>query len=129
MIVCSERAPALTDWPIQQITQTVEPNEAQQAALNDLKDGTAKALDLLQSACPDELPSTPTGRLAAMRQRIETMLQALGLVQPPLQRFYGSLSDEQKARFNAIAPEAQPTHAPSVATRLPISRRSAAGRS
>jgi LTXXQ motif family protein len=108
-VVCSERAPALTDWPIQQITQTINPNEAQQAALNELKDGTAKAVDLLQSACPDELPSTPTGRLAAMRQRIETMLQALGLVQPPLQRLYGSLSDEQKARFNAIAPDAQPT--------------------
>jgi hypothetical protein len=105
--VCSARVPALMNWPIQQIAVTVQPDQAQQAALDDLKDATAKALDALQSACPNELPNTPPGRLAAMRKRIETMLQALTLMQPPLQRFYDSLSDEQKARFNSINPKSQ----------------------
>jgi hypothetical protein len=36
------------------------------------------------------------------------MLQALTLMQPPLQRFYDSLTDEQKARLNAINSEPQP---------------------
>jgi hypothetical protein len=106
--VCSTRLPALMNWPIQQIADTVQPNQGQQAALNDLKDATAKALEALQSACPNEVPNTPPGRLAAMRARIETMLQALTLMQPPLQRFYDSLTDEQKARLNAINPEPQP---------------------
>ena len=106
-VVCSAKASALTDWPIQQITELVQPDEAQQAALNDLKDATAKAVDTLQSACPDDLPSTPTGRLAAMDKRIGTMLLALSIMQPSMQRFYDSLSDEQKARFNTVNTEAQ----------------------
>jgi hypothetical protein len=104
-VVCNAQAPALTDWPIQQITETVKPDQTQQSALNDLKDATARAVNVLQSACPDELPSTPTGRLEAVRQRIGTMLMALSIVQPPLERFYDSLDDEQKARFNLMAPE------------------------
>jgi hypothetical protein len=106
--VCREQVPALTGWPIQEIAQTVQPDESQQAALNDLKDAAGKALDVLQSACPNDLPSTPTGRLAAMRKRIEVMSQALGIVKPALEHFYDSLSDEQKARFNPIAPAARP---------------------
>jgi hypothetical protein len=43
---------------------------------------------------------TPTGRLAAMEQRIEAMLQALATVRPALSKFYAVLNDEQKARFN-----------------------------
>jgi hypothetical protein len=32
------------------------------------------------------------------------MLRAVDTVQPALQNFYGSLSDEQKERFNRLAP-------------------------
>jgi hypothetical protein len=106
-VVCSAKSTALTDWPIQQIAELVQPDQAQQSALNDLKDATANAMNALQSACPDDLPSTPTGRLAAMDKRIGTMLLALSIVQPPLQRFYDSLSDEQKARFNTVNTDAQ----------------------
>jgi hypothetical protein len=74
----------------------------QSAALDELKSATAKAVQIMQSACPTELPSTPTGRLAAMRQRIEAMLQAVQVVRPALDSFYQSLSDEQKERFNAL---------------------------
>lgn len=100
------QAPALTDWPIQQIAQTAQPDQTQQSALNDLKDATAKAVNVLQLGCPEQLPSTPTGRLEVMRQRIETMLQALSIIQPPpLQRFYESLNDEQKTRFDLMTPQ------------------------
>ena len=106
-VVCNQQAPALTDWPIEQIAQTVQPTEAQQSVLNDLKDATGKAVTALQAGCPDDLPSTPTGRLAAMHKRIATMLLALSIVQPPLQQFYDSLTDEQKARFNAVSADDQ----------------------
>jgi hypothetical protein len=108
-VVCGQQAPALTNWPIQQIAQTVQPNEVQQSVLNDLKDATGKAVTALQTACPDDLPSTPPGRLAAMHKRIATMLMALSIVQPPLQQFYDSLTDEQKARFNVVEPDIQTT--------------------
>jgi len=105
--VCSEQAPTLTQWPIERIADAVRPNETQRAALDELQAAAARAIDLLRSACPTELPSTPTGRLAAMRQRIETMLQAVQIVAPALEKFYASLSDEQKARFDALNPDEQ----------------------
>jgi hypothetical protein len=106
--VCSGQGPGLTDWPIDRITETVQPNEAQRAALAGLKDATGQAIEFLRSACPTELPSTPTGRLAAMRQRIEAMLKAVQIVRPALEKFYGSLDEEQKARFDALDSEQKP---------------------
>jgi len=70
--ICAEQSSELTDWPIEQIKQLVAPDAAQSAALAELQAATAEAVELLRSACPIELPSTPTGRIAAMRQRLET---------------------------------------------------------
>jgi len=39
-----------------------------------------------------------------MEQRLAAMLRAVDLVQPALARFYGSLNDEQKERFNRLSP-------------------------
>jgi len=103
--LCSGQTAGLTDWPIERIAQTVEPNDAQGAVLDELKDATAQALDILKAACPTALPSTPTGRIAAMRQRLEAMLQAVRTVRPVVEKFYQSLNDEQKARFNALSPD------------------------
>src|SRR5262245_41593736 len=63
---------------------------------------------MLKAGCPKDLPSIPTGRLAAMESRLQVMLAAVQTVRPALERFYQSLSDEQKARFNAIAPADDP---------------------
>jgi LTXXQ motif family protein len=106
--ICSGEASGLTDWPIERIAQQVGPTDAQRSLLDQLKDATAQAVNLMKSACPTDLPSTPTGRLAAMRQRIEPMLQAVQLVRPALDKFYGSLSDEQKERFIALEAEGTP---------------------
>jgi hypothetical protein len=106
--ICSGQASGLTDWPIERIAQQVGPTDQQRSLLDQLKDATAQAVNLLQSTCPTDLPSTPTGRLAAMRQRIEPMLQAVQLVRPALDKFYQSLSDEQKERFIALEAEGAP---------------------
>jgi histone H3/H4 len=103
--LCSGQTAGLTDWPIERIAQTVEPNDAQRAILDELKDATAKALDILKAACPTALPSTPTGRIEAMRQRLDAMLAAVRTVRPVVEKFYQSLNDEQKARFNALSPD------------------------
>jgi hypothetical protein len=105
--LCTGRTAGLTEWPIERIAQAVEPDDAQRATLDELKDATANALDVLKAACPSELPSTPVGRLAAMRARLEAMLQAVRIVRPALEHFYQSLNDEQKARFNALGDEDQ----------------------
>jgi hypothetical protein len=102
--VCSNQAPELTDWPIERISEVVQPTDAQRPALNELRAASAKAIEVLQSGCPKDLPSIPTGRLAAMESRLQVMLAVVQTVRPALERFYQSLSDEQKARFNAVAP-------------------------
>lgn len=101
--VCAEQAPQLIDLPIQRIERTVQPDDNQRADLNDLKDAIAKAVKLLQSNCPTDVPTTPVGRLDAMHHRLDVMLQAVQTVRPALEKFYDDLNDEQKARFNAIA--------------------------
>jgi hypothetical protein len=100
--ICSGDAHGLTDFPIDQIARQVAPTQDQQALLDDLKAATDQAVQVLQAACPNDLPATPTGRLAAMRVRVQAMRNALQTVRPALDKFYGSLSDEQKERFNAL---------------------------
>jgi LTXXQ motif family protein len=100
--ICSGDARGLADFPIEQIARQVQPTPDQQKLLDDLKAATANAVQTMQSACPNDLPATPTGRLAAMRVRVQAMLQAVQTVRPALDAFYASLSDEQKERFNAL---------------------------
>jgi hypothetical protein len=102
--VCANQTSELANWPIERISEVVQPTDAQRVALDEFKLETAKAIELIKGACPNDLPSIPTGRLAAMQTRLEAMLTAVRTVHPALERFYQSLSDEQKARFNAIAP-------------------------
>jgi hypothetical protein len=102
--VCGTPASELADWPIGRIAETVQPTDAQRLGLEALNDAGAKAVAMLQDACPTDLPSIPTGRLAAMERRLEVMLAAVKIVRPALSSFYQSLTDEQKARFNAVVP-------------------------
>ena len=47
---------------------------------------------------------TPPARLEAVGKRLDTMLQAVKTVRAALDDFYGKLTDEQKAQFEAIGP-------------------------
>src|ERR1700692_3724240 len=99
----------MTDWPIERIAQQVGPTDAQRTLLDQLKDATANAVNLLKSACPTDLPSTPTGRLAAMRQRIASMLPAGQIVHPALDK----PSPQAAALLNEnCAPDQQPLTPP-----------------
>jgi hypothetical protein len=99
---CGDEAAEVTSWPIDQIHQVVQPNDQQSALLDDLGNAVVKASDAIKSQCPTSVSFTPTGRLAEMQQRLQAMIQAVNIVEPPLAKFYDSLSDEQKARFNEM---------------------------
>ena len=87
----------------------VKPTDAQQDGLKQLQDATGKAVSLLQAACPEDVPLTPPGRLAAMEKRLQAMVEAAKTVKPALDGFYASLTNEQKARFDRIGQQlAQP---------------------
>jgi hypothetical protein len=97
--------PTALTWPSAQIDQTVHPTGAQQTDLTALQNAAAKAADLLKASCPSGQLLTPPARLAAVGDRLGVLLQAIKIVRPPLESFYASLSDEQKADFDAIGPQ------------------------
>jgi hypothetical protein len=103
---CSDEAAEVTGWPVDQIQAAVEPSQQQSTLLDDLGNALVKASDEVKSNCPTTVAFTPRERLDQMRQRLQALADAVNIVSPPLEKFYGSLSDEQKARFNAIAPPA-----------------------
>jgi hypothetical protein len=103
---CSDEAAEVTGWPIDQIQAAVQPNQQQSALLDDLGNALVKASDEVKSHCPTTVSFTPTARLNEMQRRLQALADAVTIVNPPLYKFYASLSDEQKARFNSIAPPA-----------------------
>lgn len=99
---CKQPKEGLANLPIEKIEDAVNPTDAQAAELDKLQDATTKAVSIMQAACPDETPITPTGRLEAMEKRLQAMIDAANTVKPALENFYASLTNEQKARFNRI---------------------------
>jgi hypothetical protein len=99
--MCGDDTKEVAGWPIDRIRQLVFPDDQQSRALDDLADASVRAAQIIKAACPTSIAFTPTGRLTAMQQRIEAMVQATDVVRGPLERFYGSLTDEQKAQLSA----------------------------
>ena len=101
---CGNGAANATDWPAAEIDQRVHPTDAQRASLNNLKDASAKAIDILKGTCEPNEALTPPARLSAAGKRLDAMLQAVETVKSALDSLYSELSDEQKAQFEAIGP-------------------------
>jgi hypothetical protein len=93
----------IAGFPIDQVREAVQPNEAQRAVLDELAGALIPAAQMIRASCPAQAAFTAPGRLAVMQQRIGAMMQAALAVQPPLVKFYDSLEDEQEARLNALA--------------------------
>ncbi len=87
---------------LDQIDKAVQPDAKQRAALLALRDAATKADDAILASCPSRAPLTPPGKLDVVRARLQAMLSGVETVRPALQDFYASLSDEQKARFDAL---------------------------
>lgn len=105
---CGDPKSGLTQLPIQRMEAVLHPAGKQKEALDRLSEATAKGVEGLQAACPNDAPVTPVGRLEAMQHRLEAMLTAAKLVEPALDEFYATLSSEQKARFNTLQQVASP---------------------
>src|SRR6516164_7234253 len=100
---CGGFAPGVTGFPIDRIRNAIRPTGEALMALDELNDASSKASNILSASCPSEPPLTPLGRLNAVEARLEAMMKAIQIVRPPLASLYGSLSDEQRQRLDAIA--------------------------
>ncbi len=108
---CNDEAAEVTGWPIDQIQDAVQPNQQQTALLDDLGNAIVEASHQIRMNCPTSVAFTPTDRLDQMHEQLQTLVKAVNIINPPLTTFYDSLSDEQKARFNDIAPPAAQNNA------------------
>jgi hypothetical protein len=102
--LCGDPDKGVTAWPLASIARAVRPTPEQRALLDELRIAAAKAADIFKQSCADTYAMTPPGRLRAMTNRVSATLEAVRIVRPALEKFYGSLSDEQQARFNALGP-------------------------
>ena len=99
---CGAAQPAALQWPAEEIEARLHPNDTQRAALKALQIANARAVDILNAECLPQDATTPPARLDAVDGRLEAMRQAVNLVTAALEDFYATLSDEQKAQFEAI---------------------------
>jgi hypothetical protein len=102
---CAAAQPSAFQWPGSELEAKLHLNVPQRAALEVVQDATARAADMLKVTCQPDDVVTPPARLFALAERLDTMLQAVKLVRPALEDFYATLSDEQKAQFEAIGPK------------------------
>lgn len=99
---CGAAQSAVLQWPADEIEARLHPSDTQLAALKVLQDANARAVEILTAECqPDDAITSPA-RLDAVEVRLADMQQAVHLVSTALEAFYATLSDEQKAQFEAI---------------------------
>jgi len=101
--LCGTDTSDVAGVPVDKIQQALQLSDDQRAALNDLANSSAKAADGIRASCPTTAPLTAPARLTVMENRIQAMAVAVQTVQPPLDKFYGTLSDDQKAKLNGLA--------------------------
>ena len=102
--LCSRRTESFTQLPVERIEQAVKPTQEQQDAFARLKIASMEAANQLQASCPTQTPQSLMDRFDALGKRLGAMAEAIKTVRPALASFYGSLTDEQKARFNTLGP-------------------------
>src|SRR5215469_9773331 len=99
---CGAGAAGLGSWSADRIDQVLSLNDAQRTKFNDLKTASERAIQNLNESCPTNDPVTPTGRLETLERRLSAMLGAVRILQPALDDFYATLTDEQKAHLAAV---------------------------
>ncbi len=94
--------PETLPWPAGEIEAKLHLSDAQREALNVLSRMNALARNTLNFACQPEDNLTPPDRLATADTRLDAMLDAIKWLQPALDNFLATLSDEQKSQLETM---------------------------
>ena len=106
--MCGRDSRDIAGFPVEQFRDAIQPSDEQSAALDDLANASRLAAEKIRNSCPKDVALTAPGRLAAMQQRVEAMRIAVSIVEPALDKFYGLLNDEQKAKITVLAAAKHP---------------------
>jgi hypothetical protein len=101
MVPACAATPTAIDWSIEQISLSVQPTDAQRDAMSTVKTAFRNAASELDANCPSSLPPDPLARLEATEARLDATWRAVLAIQSALANFENTLSDEQRARFDA----------------------------
>ena len=105
---CRGDGTEMADHFLVHIEHKVKPTDAQKAAYEELKSATRAAAEKMKAGCPQvasaDVPKdgakpaqSPIEQLDRAQARLEASLDAIKTVRPAAEKFYTSLSDEQKA--------------------------------
>jgi hypothetical protein len=83
-------------------------SEERRAAFDDLANASVEAAQMIRAACPAKVALTPSGRLAAMQQRLEAMKSAIARITTPFETFYELLDDDQKGKLAELSSQRAP---------------------
>ena len=97
--MCGGDAREPSEWPARQIEQTVQLDDAQRSKLADLRTAIVDAVVSIRGACRDEVGLAAPDRMMVVQATLWAVRDAAVLIRGPLQAFYDSFSDEQKAKF------------------------------
>jgi len=99
----TQQGATFADGMVERVEQTITPTDAQQGALDDLRAAARHGFEYFDASCPSDQAQSPTSRLNATEDRIWAARQALLILRAPVDKLYGTLSDEQRARLNGPA--------------------------
>jgi hypothetical protein len=102
--ICGPNGDQIGSRLIDRLERVTQPTAEQRPNFDKLKEAAGKAHDIMRTACPAERAATPTGRLANAEKRLSAMLEAVRALRPAMDAYYGSLTDEQKARLAMAQP-------------------------
>jgi LTXXQ motif family protein len=98
---CAEQNIGSAERLVKEIEMKVKPDKAQAASLENLHKASSDMAKLLIASCARPIPADPLARLDSASDQITAMNYAASNVQIALDDFYGRLSQQQKARFEA----------------------------
>jgi hypothetical protein len=105
--MCGSDSRDVAGFPVEQFRAALLPNNEQSAALDQLANANQRVSEIIRNSCPKDVALTAPSRLVEMQQRVEAMRDAVNILQPALEKFYGLLSDDQKAKVTALAADQQ----------------------
>jgi len=93
---------AVVGSSIDQIGNSIQPNDEQRVALNDVHQAFEKAARDLETHCPTSVPQSAVARLETIEARLDATWRTILSIQVALANFETKLSDQQKQRFDAM---------------------------
>jgi hypothetical protein len=98
---CAEQAIELKRVPFDLVSRTVQANDQQRAALEQVRGTVNDAAETLSAACPKDVHAELGPRLDQLGRGLNAIAASLAALRPALATFYDTLNDEQKARLVA----------------------------